>query len=286
MEADQPSTECSARSRLGWIYVIILSAAVVGLWSFPYLWYRPHAKGQSRLWLRERSQIEGWIFHRIPVTERAERLLIADKHFSGVFTNLQTGVPVQVFSAKRYSQRSDETGLFMHTPDRCWSDVGWEIDVISPDSLELEVHGVQMQFERRLFVHDTQRELVYFGGLVGGMPVPYRLNHNLSVGMRRALREAAGKKESIVRATDTRFWARIWKGFVDRDPVMGPKQFIRLSTSCSGQDLSEQDRLLRDFLSLWLEPSDYEAVIETWRSELGREREQWRPSRGADSSQG
>jgi hypothetical protein len=99
---------------------------------------------------------------------------------------------------------------------------------------------------------------------VGGQPVPYRLDHNLSVGMKRALRVAAGQAESGVRAADTRFWGRIWRGFVERNPLLGPKQFIRVSVSSSGEDLAEGDRLLQDFLRRWLEPSDYEAELRAW----------------------
>lgn len=235
---------------------------VVALWLFPTVWYTradPHAR---RLWFRERSEVPGWAFKTVPVSERAENILVADAVVSGEFRRNADGVMVNVFSAKRYSEKPDEIGLFMHTPDRCWTDAGLRLEPVSPDYIELTVQGIRMLFERRIFVGGNTRELVYFGGLVGGQPVPYRLDHNLSVGMKRALRAAAAGKESAVRAADTYFWKRIWQGFVDRNPLVGPKQFIRISTPVPGEDVAQADAVLKNFLGQWLEPTDYAAELQ------------------------
>lgn len=264
MAAQQSTYNVQPSMTRAGVYVIVLAGIIVSLWVFPAFWYKPSGKGQTRLWLRERDQIDGWVFQSMAVAESAEKLLVADALFSGAFTNVGTGKMVQVFSAKRYSQKGDEIGLFMHTPDRCWTDGGWDIAPISPDVLEFEVRGVRMLFERRLFVHGSQRELVYFGGMVGGQALPYRLDHNLPVGLRRALRVKAGTGESAVRAANTQFWSRIWRGFIDRNPLVGPKQFVRISTASPSADATEADRILQDFLGRWLEPSDYEAEIQAW----------------------
>ena len=268
-QASRPATPVPRRA---WLAVGALSAIILILWAFPSFWYKQGGNGAAKLWFHERDRIEGWSFKAIPVEERAEKLLVADSLFSGVFTNQADARVVQVFSAKRYSDKPDEIGLFMHTPDRCWTDAGWDLKAVSPSVLQVKVNGVDMMFERRLFVGGGKRELVYFGGMVGGQPVPYRLDHNLPVGLKRALRVAARKAESGVRAADTTFWRRIWQGFVERNPLLGPKQFVRLSTACPQEDLSQGDRVLQDFLGRWLEPSDYQAELQAWQSKPEAER--------------
>ena len=197
------------RSALGGI--VALGVMVAALWAFPTVWYTRSDSQAPRLWFRERVDVPGWEFKEIPVAERAERILVADALFSGEFRRKTDQASVNAFSARRYSEKRDEIGLFMHTPDRCWTDGGWQLEPVSPDVVEFTVNGVPMRFERRVFFTSTgQRELTYFGGLVGGRPVPYRLDHNLSVGLKRAMRRAAGTQESIVRAADSRFWGRIW----------------------------------------------------------------------------
>lgn len=240
---------------------VTLGLLVVGLWVFPGVWYNRVDNGKPRVWLRERSDIPGWSFKEIPVDKSAERILVADKLFNAEFRLPADRAVVNAFSAKRYSEKRDEIGLFMHTPDRCWTDAGWHLEPVSPDVVEFTVNGVPMRFERRVFVVSGHRELTYFGGLVGGQPVPYRLDHNLSIGTKRAMREAAGGQESLVRVADTRFWWRIWQGLVDRNPLVGPKQFVRVSTEVLGSDIEAADRLLREFLGIWLEPSPYEEEL-------------------------
>lgn len=251
--------------RKAYLMVGLLAALVLGLWAFPWLWYSKTERTGPRLWLSERRAIDGWTFREVPVSERAEAILVADRTFSGEYQRSDNRTTVNVFSAKRYSEKADEIGLFMHTPDRCWTDGGWSLEPVSPEHLELEVNGLRMRFERRLFAaRDGHLELTYFGGLVGGQPVPYRLDHNLSVGMKRALRRKAGSAESGVRAADTHFWARVWQGFLERSPLVGPKQFVRVSTRVVGGDVAAADRVLTDFLGRWLEPSDYAAELKAW----------------------
>ena len=250
-------------SRFAWPVTLAFCGLVVGLWAFPSLWFTRSQPNEARLWFREQTSVSGWDYHEAPVAETAERILVADRIVNGAFTNAQ-GSMVRVFSAKRYSEKPDEIGLFMHTPDRCWTDAGGQIEVVSPDHLELTVHGVRMGFERRLFRFQGQPELVYFGALVGGRPVPYRLDHNLSVGLKRALRQKAGSAESAVRVLDTYFWRRAWDGFVERVPLLGPKQFVRISTPVRGEEIANADQRLASFLGDWLSLADYPAELSEW----------------------
>jgi hypothetical protein len=237
-----------------------MSVAVLGVWQFPQFWYVRSDPQMRRIWFSGGTNVVNWTFQAIPVDKTAEATLAADKLFSGQFTNA-AGQTVQVFSAKRYSEHPNEIGLFMHTPDRCWTESGWKIEPVLPDHLELEVHGMQVAFERRVFVFGSHRELVYFGGMVGGQPLPYRLDHNMSVGMKHQLGKALDKTGTAYRAIDKRLWGRVWDSFVSRRPLIGPKQFLRLSTPLRGFDPETSDRLLQSFMQEWLIPTDYQTEL-------------------------
>jgi hypothetical protein len=100
---------------------------------------------------------------------------------------------------------------------------------------------------------------------VGGQPLPYRLDHNLSVGMRYALRVTGERSGTTLRASDKRFWTRVWDSFTSRSPLLGPKQFIRISTSIQGDDVAHADALMRDFTVRWLQPVDYQSELRNWK---------------------
>ncbi len=253
--------------RLPILGTAVLGFFVVALWAFPGAWYTRSDRSLHPVWLNERTNLAGWRFREIPVADSAEKLLVADRTVSGEFDQAGTQTSVQVFSAKRYTAKPYDIGLFVHTPDRCWTQAGWKFEPVVPDSVELDVHGVKILFERRVFVAGGHRELVYFGGLVGGQPLPYRLDHNLSVGMKFAVDEAAKKSGAAgagTRAVDKRFWERIWEAFKARRQILGPKQFVRISTEVVGGDLASADARLRSFLELWLEPTDYDAELRSW----------------------
>ncbi|HNQ87859.1 MAG TPA: exosortase-associated EpsI family protein [Verrucomicrobiota bacterium] len=251
-------------------FAVGLLVLVAALWVFPEYWYTRSGSAVEGVWLQETNSIPGWSFREVPVAEAAERLLSADRLVSGEFkrgSDRDTARDaVRVFAAKRYTERPNDIGLFVHTPDRCWTEAGWRLEPVMPDLVEIDVHGVRMQFERRVFSHGTQRELVYFGGMVGGRPLPYRLDHNMSVGMRFAMKEAADKTGTTLRAADTRFWKRVWESFVHRRPLLGPKQFVRVSTAVSGSDVKESDDRLRGLLEQWLIPVEYQAELRAWEA--------------------
>jgi hypothetical protein len=223
------------------------------LWRFPGFWYTEKGKGDGT-WFAERAQIEGWNFEPLPISASAERVLVADRTVNGEFRRGEEAV--RVFSAKRYIENPNEIGLFVHTPDRCWVEGGWKIERITPEVIEVKVHGVPLRMERRLFLFGNNRELVYFCGLVDGRALPYRLDHNLSVGIRSGdgINQTDGTSR---RASDLHFWQRLWDSFESRRGFSGPKQFVRISTPIRGDDLAEGDNRLREFLSLWLSPGDF-----------------------------
>lgn len=235
------------------------------LWGFPKIWYTQQGDGQS-VWFTERTEIAGWNYESIPIASSAEKILVADRTVNGEFQS--QGKTVRVFSAKRYQERSNEIGLFVHTPDRCWVEGGWKIEPTTPDMMEVVAHGVPLRMERRLFDFNGQQELVYFCGLIGGQTLPYRLDHNLSVAMRTALKDSA-TAGSAARASDSHFWKRLWASFRSRRQLSGPKQFIRISTPVRG-DLKEADDLLRSFVGNWLTPGSYEEERTTFKAVASR----------------
>lgn len=243
--------------------ILVLLFLTGGLWLFPRVWYVQGSLGRDLLWFSEAAEVKGWNYREIPVAESAEKLLVADRLVNGEFASGE-GRVVRVFSAKRYQERPDDVGLFVHTPDRCWTQAGWKLEVTTPDAVEVNLHGRKLVFERRVFSGGGQRELVYFGGIVGGQPLPYRLDHNLSIGMRYALAGAQDRTGSSLRASDSLFWRRVWDSFITRSPLFGPKQFVRISTPVGTEDPARGDRLLVEFLNQWLAVGDYPKELAAW----------------------
>lgn len=265
MEIEPPSSGAQSRAKF-FTLPVILCLFVALLWVFPKFWYRHDIDPSSLFWLSAPEVVAGSKFERIPVSESAEKLLVADSSVNGEFLT-ELGEPIRVFCAKRYEEKQNEIGLFMHTPDRCWTQSGWKLEPTEKTITEVDVHGVTIPFERRIFTMHGRRELVYFAGLVAGRPLPYRLDHNLSVGMRYGSTDQKDKSGSILRATDLHFWARLWESFTSRRELMGPKQFIRISTSV-GSNEADADARLRKFLPLWLKPGNYQTEKSQWQVAL------------------
>ena len=250
-----------------WIPIGGFTAFLAGLWLFPAFWYTKPGDG-NRVWFAERTEVAGWSFEPVPISAAAERVLVADRTVNGEFR--RAGEAVRVFSAKRFVENSNEIGLFVHTPDRCWVEGGWKIEPIAPQVQEVKVHGVTMQMERRLFEFGSDRELVYFCGLVAGRTLPYRLDHNLSVGVRTFGEPNQAASGAVGRASDRHFWQRLWDSFASRRALSGPKQFVRISTPVRGDDLTEADERLKGFLSLWLAPGDFLDEQRTFKAMAAR----------------
>jgi hypothetical protein len=243
---------------------LVLSLAILVLWSFPRFWYTKTDPRQGLFWLAEQPRLAGWSFQDEPVSEAAEAVLAADKIVNGLFGR-ESGAVVRVFSAKRYSEKASEFDMFSHTPDRCWTSVGWKVEPVSPEFVELKLHGVAVTFERRIFSKGAHRELVYFGALVGGQPLPYRIDQYLDVGVKRGEKPSAGIFGKALGALDARLLIWPWKSFVNRRPLAGPKQLIRVSTPLIGSGAANADALLSEFLPQWLALTDYGQELEAWQ---------------------
>jgi len=113
---------------------IVLSSALLVVWLFPRFWYSRTDPRQGYFWLVEQNRLPGWQYQETPVSEAAEAVLAADKIVNGEFRGAG-GTVVRVFSAKRYAERESEFDMFSHTPDRCWTSVGWKLE---PTTLRID----------------------------------------------------------------------------------------------------------------------------------------------------
>ena len=235
------------------------------LWGFPAVWYTKVDATADRFWFSAKDEVPGYEFVDQPIGEAMEQRLVADETFNGQFLD-DSNHAVLAFMAKRHEESINEIGLFVHTPDRCWTEGGWKIKPIEPDYVEVDILGHKVGFERRLFVYGAREELVYFTGMVGGQTLPYRLDHNLSVAMKYQLKRLdALETGASERMVDTQLWGRVWDSFVSRRPLLGPKQFIRVSTTLSQSDPSSGDARIQGFLQEWLEQVDYQKEMEAWK---------------------
>lgn len=248
------------------VTAVVFSLAVVTLWSFPAFWYNNNqSTGQGYVWFSARTNLPGWEFTIVPVSESAESILVADHIVNGSFTNAAS-TEIRVYSAERYLKKGNEIGLFSHTPDRCWTAVGWELERVKPDVVGCDVHGATMMFERRIFTSGAQRELVYFGAMVGGKPLPYRLDQHFAASLKRKSNDGGDVDSTFLRLRETRLWGWAWQSFVNRTPLAGPQQFVRISTPVAGLDVNKADETLKKFLPLWLQPANYEAELAKWKA--------------------
>jgi hypothetical protein len=239
----------------------IFSFAVLLVGFFPKFWFTRTNPAEGYFWLAEQTNVAGWHYTDQPVSKAAEAFLVADRLVNGEFAR-EDGAVVRVFSAKRYSRKENEIGLFCHTPDRCWTAAGWKLAAAVPETAEVRLHGIRLKFERRIFAAGEQRELVYFGALVGGQPLPYRLDHFLGSAPRTEKPASADETGTVGRLRQARLWGWVWESFVNRRPLTGPQQYLRVSVPLEGISPARGDELLADFLSRWLLPSDYRSELQ------------------------
>lgn len=248
--------------------VICVSVLLLGLWGFPGLWYTQVDQEAERYWFSARNEVQGYAFVDQPIGDAMERRLVADETFNGQFLDPSNNA-VLAFIAKRHSESINEIGLFVHTPDRCWTEGGWKIQPIQPDYVEVDIQGEKVGFERRLFIAGSRFELVYFTGMVGGQTLPYRLDHNLSVAMKYQFeKDRVNTTGTSRRMVDTKLWGRVWDSFKSRRQLLGPKQFIRVSTTVHPDQLEKGDLRLQSFLDNWLERVDYVKEMESWKDSV------------------
>lgn len=236
--------------------VFVLSLLLFLLWQFPDYWYT--SEWDDSIWFGEQEEdVEGWEYDGLLVNEAAESILAADETTHGEFRRAGEGDVVSVFSAKRFVEKWDEGSLFSHTPDRCWTGIGMKILPEGPFFIEKELHGIHLILERRIFAFEGDRELVYFGAVVGGES--YRLDQFLDSEMNR---ENPGERLGVFRGfmerlLNSRIWSKTIESFLNRERFIGPQHMFRVSTSVQGS-LDSAEARLEEILKKWLVPASYQ----------------------------
>jgi len=112
-------------------------------------------------------------------------------------------------------------------------------------------------------------QLVYFGALVGGEAVPYRMNYFKAISDSGAGSQAG---QHLARVTDLRFWGTILNSFRSRKSLQGPSHFIRVSTSATPDDPGRGDQVLSNFLMDWMRRGSFKDEFEAANSkaEIGK----------------
>ncbi len=248
------------------VAIMLLTVGLAILWQFPTYWYAGHDDESTYEWFQLNEEIPGWTFIEEPVGDAAEAVLAADKMSNGTYKN-EVGHLVRTFSAKRYKEKENAVGLFSHTPDRCWTNTGMVIERMAPYFLEMEIDGVKMVLERRVFSIGPLKELVYFGALVGGEALPYRLDQYFASGLVSEDGAKDDRQGSLDRLVSSRVWSWALESFVKRARLAGPQQLIRVSTPVK-DSVEEADERLSGFLQQWLTVIPYEEDLETLKTEL------------------
>lgn len=240
---------------------LVIASLILVIWVFPKVWYTRMESSQVSQWWVPVTQINGWNSQRSDRCPGGAIVGRGPTDGSGVHAIRASREPVRVLSARRNREDPREIGLFVHTPDRCWVQAGWTLVPTHPDLVQVDLQGCSIGFERRLFRIGDRFELVYFTGLVAGQTLPYRLDHNLSVSLRVLAEGAEDRTHGANRWNDSLLWRRVWDSFLSRRPLLGPKQFLRVSTPVVAGRESEGDERLRRFLREGLRAESVESGV-------------------------
>ncbi len=104
------------------------------------------------------------------------------------------------------------------------------------------------------FAFGPKRELMYFGAIVGGKPLPYRLDQFLDSGLGR--KDSGDVAGTVGRLANARIWSWAFESFSNRTRLAGPQHMIRVSTPVS-KELDSAEVRLKEILEKWLVPISY-----------------------------
>lgn len=253
------------------ILPVVVAAVVAFLWAFPGLWNQDRPIGSDFIWFGENLRVDKWTYREIPITQSAEAVLAADRIANGDFEK-SDGSRVSVYSAKRYGKKDNEIGLFSHTPDRCWTIAGWQLEPVDQDYETLAIHGLPILFERRIFNFNGRRELVYFTALVGGKPLPYRIDQYFAAARQKTKATQGDTASTWLRLAQGRLWEWAWESLKNRTPLFGPQQFVRISTPIEAGDVRAADQRLKTLLPQWMVLTNFNAEVEAYSKQKAESR--------------
>ncbi len=228
--------------------------AVGGGWA----WYNVNPKRFDTAYqFSVRSRIPGMTYRTNAVDATVVETLATTNLVDGVFE--VNGVPrYSVFMGTWDAANSKQMGVVAHTPDICWVGVGWvPVALGQPNSTELELNGVKLPFELRVFqVGDSsssRREMAMWCTLISGQVFEESTRFAASRPVTNSVPgEAydAGKNQGAAsRAHSAGQFIRILQNRIAGD---GSKQFVRFSTPLD-RDWKRSLEELRGFASQWIE---------------------------------
>ena len=240
--------------------VVSLIAVLAAAWVFPLVWYEKSTG--DFFWLSENSEMPGWRFEKVPISKEVAGMLNVDQTVDQIVTG-KDNVQVRAFYIKNYAAKTGADSVFKHNPDVCWAGAGWKLISTQPEFVSVKIAGKDIGFERRCFSFQGQMQLVYFGALVGGDAVPYRMNYFKAMSDSGAGSQAG---QHLARVTDLRFWDTILNSFRSRKSLQGPSHFIRVSTSVTPDDMGRGDQVLSSFLMDWMRQGSFKDEFEAANS--------------------
>jgi Protein of unknown function (DUF3485) len=228
-----------------WIrYNLFFATAIVGAWSWFHL---APAKSTPRYHLSIQTNIPGWNFEPIPLSQEAVKTLATPNIFNGVYQN-QSGERFNVFWADWSAENPREMDVLVHTPDICWTSAGWkEVPSELADSTSIKIGKNPIPFQLRTFVSPSreEQELCIWVTMINGKPFldQYRFNIPAAATMDFRLGAAA-----VARQLNLGYFHHT---ILDRSPASNRKQFIRVSTAATSRvELTVQN--LRQFVQEWI----------------------------------
>jgi hypothetical protein len=237
--------------------VLFLAAFVVivaGSWA----WFNALPRDDSQLpWFTTTTNVAGYQFETQPLSPTALEILRSPEYINGRFQarsaagrEPSSSQAISIFSANWSAASGEVMTVVQHTPDVCWVGSGWQpLDLGQPKQVALSIpHGTSpaalkgkalpstsFTFECRAFLapEGQVRELVLWCTLVGGRILPESARFRLSKEKAAMADVSNGKEKQLAigrRLTIDYFVHAV----TQRLRARGTKQFIRLSTSVSG----------------------------------------------------
>ena len=226
--------------------------AVGGAWA----WYNVNPKRFDTAYqFSVRTRIPGMAYRTNAVDATVVETLATTNLVDGVFE--VNGVPkYAVFMGTWDTANSKQMGVVAHTPDICWVGVGWvPVALGQPNSTELEINGVKLPFELRVFQagESTHREMAMWCTLISGQvfeeSTRFAASRPLSTEAPAEGYDPGKNQGAASRAHSAGQFVRILQNRIAGD---GSKQFVRFSTAVD-RDWKRSLEDLRGFAAQWLE---------------------------------
>ena len=247
-------------ARLPWVFLALALSSVSVSWAWMHLGPEPDGNG---LWLKVAQSVQGYRFESEPLTDIALSMLNTAHYLNGDFRAEKKNT-ITIFAADWTSSGGDLT-VVQHTPDICWVQGGWTYgEMVGLRQVMMSIprsDGEEMReipFECRVFVSPDgqRRELTVWCTLIGGAPMVETPSNMDMPGLPAFFQH--GKIRGPINRTRLavqKFVSSVKK----KIPSNGSKQFIRFSTTLTGEYAESLERL-EAFAAKWITFEKYGIV--------------------------